>query len=89
MFILSLSATSFTAYGKLIAKFKASKIDKSYRFELSAKTVKTENKKGKFYVLDINIGAEITPENLATIAKLAADYGVVLDREIYQDQDAI
>jgi len=89
LFILSLSTTSFTAFGKLIAKFKGSKIDKSYRFELTAKTIKTENKKGKFYVLDISIGAEVTPENLATIAKLAADYGVVLDREIYQDQEAI
>src|ERR1700719_2536800 len=50
LFITSLSPTSFSPLGKLIAKFKALQITKSWMFELTMTAEKTENQKGKYYV---------------------------------------
>lgn len=82
LFILSLSPTSFSAFGRLIAKFKDMKVDKTWRFVLKATTEKVENAKGKFYVLKLDIGQELQGEELERMDKTAMEYGLALDRQV-------
>jgi hypothetical protein len=81
LFILSLSVTSFTTWGKLMAQFKEINLDKSWRFEINATSEKRENDKGKYYVVNFKIGDELKGERLAEMEKTAHEYGAVLDRE--------
>jgi len=86
LFILSLSSTSFSSFGKLIAKFKSLHIDKIWRIGLKMTSEKTENKKGKFAVVNFTMGEELTGEQLKTTERIAQEYGVVLDREITPEE---
>lgn len=86
LFILSLSITSFSAFGKLIAKFKEMGLDKTYRFQLSLSSEKVENDKGKFYVANFKIGDELEPEMLVEMQKKVGEYGLVLDREFVEEE---
>lgn len=86
LFILSLSVTSFSGFGKLIAKFKSMKLDKTWRFHITGTSTKVENAKGKFYVADFKIGKEIVGEELETITKIARDYGVILDKQMTEEE---
>lgn len=82
LFILSLSSTSFSGFGKLIAKFKSLQIDKTWRIALKATSKKTENDKGKYYIVNFTMGKELTENEMQAMEKTASEYGVVLDREI-------
>lgn len=87
IFVLSLSATSFSSFGKLIAKFKDLKVDKTYRFSLSLTSVKQENKKGKYWTVDFKIEKELKDKDLQEMEKAAQEYGVVLDRQTIADEE--
>jgi len=81
LFILSLSVTSFSSFGKLIAKFKNLQVDKSYRFELNLSSEKIENDKGKFAIVNFKINKELDKKELEQMQKVAFEYGLVLDRQ--------
>lgn len=87
LFILSLSATSFSSFGKLIAKLKAINADKSYRFLISATSEKQENNKGKYYIVNFKLGQELDTETLMEMEKKALEYGVVLDRQFIPEEE--
>jgi hypothetical protein len=55
-FMLGLSISSFGNYGRLIAQMKDQKITESWSHMIKAKTLKTENDKGKFYVVEFDLG---------------------------------
>lgn len=86
LFVLSLSATSFTAFGKLLAKFKALKVTQSFTYRIVASTCKTENKKGKFYVIDFTLEDKLEADEVTKMSTIACEYGVVLDRQIESDE---
>lgn len=85
IFILSLSSTSFSSFGKLMAKLKAMQVKKSYQFEIKMTSEKTENDKGKYAIVNFMIGKEISGEDLARMAKVAFEYGLVLDRQSVEE----
>jgi hypothetical protein len=87
LFVLSLSVTSFTSWGKLMAQLKEMEVDCSYRFQISAKTEKKENKKGKYYVVSFIVGTELDKNALIEMETKASEYGVVLDREILIEEE--
>ncbi len=86
LFILSISATSFSSFGKLIAKLKSLQIDKTWRFSFKATSEKMENAKGKFYVVNFEIGEELKDTQSEQMQKTAQEYGVVLDRQVYEEE---
>lgn len=86
LFILTLTSTSFSNWGKLLAHFKAIKLDKTYRYGIKATTLKTENKKGKYYVVDFKLGEELDEDKMTELSKIALEYGVVLDRQVEAEE---
>ena len=74
-------------FGKLISKLKSLHLDKSYRVEIKATSEKQENLKGKYYIVNFSIGAELTGEKLKQAEKTAFEYGLVLDREIVPEEE--
>lgn len=87
LFILSLTSTSFSSWGRLLAQMKAIKLDKTYRFSLKATTEKKENKKGKYYTVNFALGEEVGEEKLQELSKIAFEYGVVLDKQIVETEE--
>lgn len=86
LFTLSLSPTSFGAFGGVISQFKILSVKKSWQFVLSATSRKRENKKGKFYVIDFAIGTEVTGENLIACEQKAIEYTGALDQAIIDEE---
>lgn len=82
LFILSLSLTSFSGFGRLIAKFKELHVDKTWRFRLKATSEKQENKKGKYFVAKFQIEEELEGEALQHMEEKALEYGLALDRQV-------
>lgn len=82
LFILSLSITSFSGFGRLIAKFKELHVDKTWRFKLKATSEKQENKKGKYFVVKFQIEQELEGEALQHMEEKALEYGLALDRKV-------
>jgi hypothetical protein len=81
LFVLTLSISSFSNFGRLIAKFKDQKISAVWEYELEAFSAKKENDKGKFYVADFKIGRKLSEEELEEMAQIYGEYGGVLERE--------
>lgn len=86
LFILSLSSTSFSSFGRLISKFKSLHIDKTWRIAVTMSSEKTENDKGKYAFVNFKMGDELTGEQLKAMEAKALEYGVVLDREITPEE---
>lgn len=87
LFVLSLSSTSFSSFGKMIAKFKSLQVDKTWRFALEATSEKMENKKGKYYIVNFRIDGELDKDEITQMSKVASEYGVVLDRQITEEEE--
>jgi hypothetical protein len=81
LFILTITVTSFSTWGRLMAQFKAIKLDKTYRFVVKATTEKRENKKGKYYIVNFQLGEELGKDKVVELSRTAFEYGVVLDRK--------
>lgn len=86
LFTLSLSPTSFGAFGGVISQFKALQAKKSWQFVLSATSRKRENAKGKFSVIDFKIGEEIKGKNLTECEQKAREYVGALDQAITEEE---
>lgn len=63
VFMLTISIGSFANYGRLVAEMKTNKITDAWSHMITAKTVKTENEKGKFYTVEFTLGEELTKED--------------------------
>lgn len=86
LFILSLSSTSFSSFGKLIAKLKSLQVDKTWRFTYKAVSEKKENDKGKFFVINFSLGEELNEKQITNMENMARDYEVVLDRDFSEEE---
>ena len=80
LFILLLPITSFTSWGKLIAKFKEMGIESAWEYAVTAKSIKRENTKGQFFVADIQIGRKLIDKEQEAMADKYGEYGGVLER---------
>ena len=63
LFILSLAISSFSNYGRLIAEMKQKKVLAVWDYMVTATTRKTENDKGKFYVIEFALGEAINDQD--------------------------
>ncbi len=86
LFILSLSVTSFSNWGRLMSQFKDMHLDKSWRFSVRLNSEKVENDKGKFYIADFKLGDELEKELITEMQNKALEYGLVLDREFIEEE---
>ena len=79
VFVLSLPATSFSPFGSLVARLKDKKVTKIYEYAIIATSVKTENEKGKYYVVNFEIADKVSDEKLAEYELLAQKYSQSLN----------
>lgn len=63
VFMLTISVGSFASYGRLVAEMKQQKVTAVWDRMVTATTEKTENDKGKFYVVNFALGEELTEED--------------------------
>lgn len=87
MFILILPVTSFTPFGRLIAKFKEMKLQSAWEHMVKATTEDAQNKRGQAYkIANLQIGRKLTPDEVDKMAELYGEYGGVLERrDIVED----
>ena len=74
VFILSLPATSFSPFGSLIARLKDKKVKKIYEYGVIATSLKTENEKGKFYIINFELGNPLNEKEIKDYDSLAQKY---------------
>lgn len=86
LFILTITSTSFSNWGRLLAQMKGIQLDKSYRMGITATTEKRENKKGKYYVVIFQLEKELSKEQFENASKTALEYNVVLDKQIVPEE---
>jgi|GEM_PF-2873116 len=86
LFILSLSVTSFSNWGRLLSQFKDMQLDKTWRFSINLSSEKIENDKGKFYVANFKLDDELEPEYIEEMQQKALEYGLVLDRDFVEEE---
>ena len=82
LFLLSISPTSFSNFGHLVAQLKEKNIQSSWHVVLSATSQKQENEKGKYYVVNFLIEDDVlSEEHQHECAELATAYGMVLEKK--------
>ena len=86
LFILLFPLTSFTSWGKLIAKFKAMEVKSAWEYLVTAKSDKRTNSKGQFFVANIQMGAKLTDDQQGLMAEKYGEYGGVLERRDLVEQ---
>ena len=86
LFILVLPITSFTSWGKLIAKMKNLGIKSAWENIVVAKSEKRENAKGQFFVADLQLGEKLNKERENEMAEKYGEYGGVLERRDVMDE---
>ena len=82
VFILTLSVMSISNFGSLVANFKQKEANKTWEYEVVATSSKRENKKGKFYVAEFQLGEKIDPKVLEDLENNAKAYGSALNRDL-------
>lgn len=87
LFILTLSVMSHSNFGRLVSKLKDRKTKHVWEYEVIATSEKMENKKGKFQVVNLQVGRKISDEEVEQMAKTYGEYGGVLDREYVEEED--
>ena len=87
LFILSLSPTSFSNFGQLIAQLKEKDITASWLYEILATSEKKENEKGKFYVVKFGIKNKLEETELAEMEELAKNYTSVPERRESEEKE--
>jgi len=85
LFILAISVSSFSNFGRLINRFKEAGISKTWEYEVVATASKKENDKGKFWVQDFELGDKLDPEQIEEMSKVYGEWGGVLDRDYTQE----
>lgn len=86
LFILPLSKTGFSPFGKMIAKFKEANVSTSWEFEIKATTVQKTNDKGTYYIPDFQLERQMTPSELDELSDMYGQFGASLDREDLQEE---
>ena len=80
--IITLAATSFGNFGKFKAKLKEMKAGAGYEYKTLLSTHKEENDKGKYYVVDFEIGEKNSPEELKEYMTVFEAYKNVLEGQV-------
>jgi len=80
IFVLILSLTSFTGFGKLVAMFKNMKVSSVWEYEVTGYATPRKNAKGSFYVADFTIGKKLPESAIAKMREAYGEYGGVLER---------
>lgn len=86
LFILSLTKSSFSNFGKYIAKLKSMKVKRTWEYMIKATSSYKENDKGKFYVAEFNLDLKLNDTEVEKIGKIAYQYGMLLDQRIVDDE---
>lgn len=89
IFILSLSVMSLSNFGKLVAQMKQKESTKAWEYEIIATSVKTENKKGKFYIADFELSKKVDTKTIAEMENKAKTFGVALNRDLSDTEQAV
>lgn len=93
VFILTISVASFLNFGRLISLMRLRGVHAVWERSVTAKAVKTENDKGKFYVIEFSLGEPLKEEEKEEMALAFEEWKLVLDRkgetEITHDEDQI
>ena len=79
--LLSLSPTSFSNFGQLIARLKEKKAINSWNYKVIATSEKQENDKGKYYVAKFQLLEELPKEKQDELTILSQKYTPVLDKK--------
>lgn len=87
IFILSLSYSSFSNFGRLIAQLKEKNTKNVWEYEVSITSEKQENDKGKFYVAKFKVGEKLSKEEQEEIEILHDKYGAVLEARQKQESE--
>lgn len=87
LFILGLSSTSFSSFGRLLAKLKGLEVRRSWQFAIKMTSEMQENDKGKYAIANFQLQKELTENQLEFYTKTALEYGVILDRSdiVYEE----
>lgn len=89
IFILSLSVMSISNFGKLVAQLKQKEATKAWEYEVIATSVKSENKKGKFYVADFELSKKVDTKTIADMEMKANTFGVALNRDLSDTEQSV
>ena len=81
LFLLSLSPTSFSNFGHLVAQLKEKKAVNVWNYKVIATSEKQENDKGKYYVAKFELKEELTKEEQDKLTLLSQKYSPVLDKK--------
>lgn len=85
VFLLTLATTSFSRYGRLIAEMKQNKVSAVWDYMVTATTEKTENEKGKFWVVNFALGDVLNQEDQQEMGLAFEEYKRVLEDKGVED----
>lgn len=86
VFILTLSVMSISNFGKLVANMKQKEVGKTWEYEIKATSIKTENKKGKFWIAEFELGGKVDAKTIKEMDTKAKVFGVALNRDISESE---
>lgn len=81
LFILTLSIASFANYGRLVAEMKQNKVAAVWDHVITATTEKTENDKGKFYIVNFSLGEATNEEDRIEMGLSFEQYKKVFEKK--------
>lgn len=89
LFILTLSIASFAKYGRLVAEMKQNKVTAVWDRIITATTEKTENDKGKFYVVNFTLGEALNEEDRVEMGLAFEQYKRVFETKEEKDTEPL
>jgi len=88
LFILSLSATSFGAFGSLVAMLKKQKVMNVWEVKVKMTAHMTENELGKYAVADFAIAGPLDGEQVAKMSELYDKYEKAVEKNAFDREDS-
>ena len=81
IFMLTISVTSFSNYGRLIAEMKQNKVVNVWDHMVTTTTEKQENEKGKFFVVNFALGEALTADDTIELGLEFEQHKKVLEKK--------
>lgn len=81
-FVLTVPVTSFSNFGRMMAKLKELKASAAWEYKITAKTEKTVNKKNqKYFIVNFEVGEKFDEDTIALLSDAYNEFAASLDRE--------
>ena len=87
LFILTISVGSFSNYGRLVAEMKQNKITEVWANLVTATSKKTENDKGKFFVVEFALGEKLTNEDRVEMGLAFEQYKRIFEKKEVEETE--